>query len=95
MTRRIPQIESYRRAHINGELDGYLPLTRLAHYSGLSVRTLRGYLADRVRPLPHYKVGGKILVSRADFDEWVRQFRVQATPLAVDALVNDVLDGLV
>ena len=77
------------------ELEGYLPLTRLAQYSGLSVRTLRGYLADRVRPLPYFKVGGKILVARADFDAWVGQFRVNATPLAVDALVTGVLDGLV
>jgi Helix-turn-helix domain len=78
-----------------GQLEGYLPLTRLAQYSGLSVRTLRGYLADRVRPLPYFKVGGKILVARADFDAWVGQFRVNATPLAVDALVTGVLDGLV
>jgi excisionase family DNA binding protein len=75
-------------------MSGYVSLKALAVYSGLSVRTLRGYLADRVRPLPHYRVGGKILVSRADFDAWVRQFRVQASAVPLNVLVDDVLGGL-
>jgi len=73
---------------------GYLALRALSAYSGLSVRTLRGYLADRVRPLPHYRVGGKILISRAEFDQWVAQFRVQATATGVSSLVDDVVKSL-
>lgn len=73
---------------------GYLPLKALALYSGLSVRTLRDYLTDSMRPLPHFRVGGKILVRRADFDTWVIQFRVSAKPLGVDAIVHDVMRGL-
>jgi hypothetical protein len=72
----------------------YLPLKALSAYSGLSVRTLRGYLTDRVRPLPHFRVGGKILVARADFDSWVRQFRVQVTATSIEALVDDVVAGM-
>ena len=72
----------------------YLPLKQLAMYSGLSVRTLRVHLADRTRPLPYYKVGGKILVRRADFDAWAAQFRV-SLPTGIDDLVNDVVQGLV
>lgn len=75
-------------------MTGYLSLRALAAYSGLSVRTLRGYLSDRVRPLPHYRVGGKILVSRPEFDQWVTQFRVQRTATAISALVDDVVSSL-
>jgi hypothetical protein len=72
----------------------YLSLRQLAQFSGLSVRTLRGYLSSGVRPLAHFRVGGKILVSRAEFDRWVAQFRVQASATAVSALVDDVLGEL-
>lgn len=75
-------------------MSGYLSLKDLAVYSGLSVRTLRGYLADRVRPLPHFRVGGKILIDRAEFDDWVRQFRVRASAAPLSVLVEDVLSGL-
>jgi len=52
-------------------LDPYLPLRALASYSGLSVRRLRQLLDDRARPLPRYRVGGKILVRRSEFDQWM------------------------
>src|SRR5258706_4554518 len=51
----------------------YLPLRALAAYSGLSVRTLRRHLVDRVRPLPCYRIGGKVLVRRSDIDPWATQ----------------------
>jgi excisionase family DNA binding protein len=72
----------------------YLPLKQLATYTGLSVRTLRVHLVDRTQPLPYYKIGGKILVRRADFDAWAAQFRV-SPPTGIDHLVNDVVQGLV
>ena len=67
-----------------GESDAYLPLKALALYSGLSVRTLRAHLADAVRPLPHFRVGGKILVRRSEFDEWVVQFETRCRHLQDD-----------
>jgi excisionase family DNA binding protein len=73
---------------------GYMGLKALARYSGLSVRTLRGYLVDRVRPLPHYRVGGKLLVRRSEFDAWAAQFRVAREPASIDALVDDVVRAL-
>jgi hypothetical protein len=39
--------------------DPYLPLKQLAGYSGLSVRTLRSYLAAPSHPLPCFRIGGK------------------------------------
>ena len=72
---------------------GYLPLKGLARYSGLSVRTLRGYLSHPARPLPHYRVGGKVLVKQSEFDAWMTVFRTEITP-RVDAIVTEVLGGL-
>jgi hypothetical protein len=73
--------------------DDYLPLRTLAGYSGLSVRTLRGYLVHPAHPLPHYRVGGKLLVKRSEFDDWMRGFRA-AEPPRLDGIVADVLRSL-
>jgi Helix-turn-helix domain len=84
-----------KRARAVGVEPGYLPLKALAAYSGLCVRTLRSHLADRTRPLPHFRIGGKILVRRSDFDAWMGQFR--ATPsstVGLDTFVADVVAGL-
>lgn len=74
--------------------DAFLPLRTLATYSGLGVRTLRGYLVDRVRPLPHYRVGGRVLVKKSEFDTWAVQFRVAPEPASLDSLVDDVMASL-
>ena len=46
---------------------GYLDLKALAAYSSCSVRWLR----DRLHPLPHYRIEGKIRVKREEFDRWL------------------------
>ena len=61
-------------------LDPYLSLKALAGYSGLSTRTLRDLLTDAYHPLPCYRVGGKILVRRSEFDRWVARFRQHGAP---------------
>ena len=47
---------------------GYFDLKALAAYSSCSVRWLRDRLVDRLHPLPHYRIEGKILVKREEFD---------------------------
>lgn len=74
--------------------DRYLSVRSLATYSGLSVRTLRSYLTHAADPLPHYRVGGKILVRRSDFDAWARHFRVARPSVDLDTLVSDLVGGL-
>ena len=41
---------------IQTDLDPWLGMEALSKYSGLSVRSLRAYLADPARPLPHYRM---------------------------------------
>jgi excisionase family DNA binding protein len=61
--------------------DQYLSLKNLAKYSGLSVNTLRRHIdAGPSTALPCYRVGGKILVRRSEFDSWVAQWRQEANP---------------
>lgn len=74
-------------------MDGYLPLKALAQYSGLSVRTLRTYLMSPSHPLPYFRIGGKIVVKRSEYDAWVDRFRVVATN-TVDVIVAETLRGL-
>jgi excisionase family DNA binding protein len=74
--------------------DPYLPLKELSQYSGLSLRKLRQHLTDPVHPLPHYRVGGKILVRQSDFDAWMNNFRVATTARGIDTIVDDVVCAL-
>lgn len=71
----------------------YLSLPQLATYGGLSERTLRTYLGHPAYPLPCYKIGGRVLVRRGEYDSWAARFRSVA-PSTVDALVRDTLRGL-
>jgi len=73
--------------------DGYLPVKDLAVYSGLSVRTLRTYISHPSHPLPCYRIGGKVLVRRSEFDQWAQQFRAEPSSV-VDSLVTETLRGL-
>lgn len=73
-------------------LDPFMSLRALSTYSGLSVRNLRGHL-NASPALPHYRVGGKILVRRSEFDAWMGRFRVDRS-VDVDAIVREVVDGL-
>lgn len=74
-------------------LDPFLSLKALAGYSGLSVRKLREYLDDPAHPLPCYRVGGKILVRRSEFDRWIATYRTRGH-VGGDHLVSDVLSRL-
>jgi len=71
--------------------DRYLSLRSLATYAGLSIRTLRGYLRRPHAPLPHYRIGGKILVRRSEFDRWASEFKVVRPHVDLDAVVGDVV----
>ncbi len=71
----------------------YLSLKALATYAGLSERTLRSYLSHAVSPLPSYKIGGRVLVRKSDYDAWAARFRV-VPQVAVDAIAGDMMRSL-
>jgi excisionase family DNA binding protein len=78
---------------LSSALDPFLSLRALANYSCVSVRKLREYLEDSANPLPHYRLGGKILVRRSEFDTWMATFR-QVGQANVARIVDSVMRDL-
>lgn len=70
---------------------GYFDLQALATYSSCSVRWLRNRLVDRVRPLPHYRIEGKILVKRDEFDHWLSGSHVTNSAEGLSKIVDSVV----
>jgi hypothetical protein len=81
------------RVIVSTALDPFLPLRALVAYSGIGLRRLYDFLSDPVHPLPHYRVGGKILVRRSEFDAWIAHYR-RTQGVDVGGTVNDVLQAL-
>ncbi len=73
---------------VRTDLDPYLSLKALSAHSGMSIRTLRKALNDPVHPLPHFRPGGKILIRRSEFDQWIARFRQEGSD--VDGLVAEI-----
>jgi excisionase family DNA binding protein len=73
--------------------DGYLSLDELATYSGLSVRQLRKLLHAPSHPLPHFRVGKRVLVKRSEYDAWAQQFH-QTGEAPEAALAREILDSM-
>jgi hypothetical protein len=81
------------RVVVSTPLDPFLALKALASYSGLSVRTLRTLLTAPSHPLPHYRIGGKLLVRRGEYDAWAARYR-HVGRADVAAVADDVLRSL-
>jgi Helix-turn-helix domain len=74
------------RVIISTQLDPFLSVKALAAYSSLSVRKIRDHLDDPANPLPCYRVRGKIVVRRSEFDAWMQQYRARGRPSLITAL---------
>jgi hypothetical protein len=70
---------------------GYFDLQALAAYSSCSVRWLRDRLVDRLHPLPHYQIEGKILVKREEFDRWLAGSHVVTSADGPSEIVDSVV----
>jgi hypothetical protein len=66
----------------------YLDLRKLAVYASISRRKLPDLLHDPAHPLPHFRVDGKILVNRADFDAWIE---VSSDPADLGKIVDELV----
>ena len=66
----------------------YLDLKGLSIYSSIKIPTLRDYI--QTDGLPYFKVKGKILVKRSEFDRWIENYRLNKKQV-LDRIVDDVL----
>ena len=95
MSERVAQVRGVlaERVIISTQVDPFLSLKALAGYSSISCRKLRDFLEQPQHPLPCYRVCGKILVRRSEFDAWITTYRHQGRR-DVDTIVSDVLRTL-
>ncbi len=73
----------------------YLNVKELSQYSGLGARTIWSFLKDAANPLPHIRIGRKIIrIKRTDFDTWIRVYYVSATEgkNPADRIVREVVN---
>ncbi len=77
--------------------DCYMSLRALSAYSGISKRKLDDLRKDPYDPLPTFKVDGKVLVKKSEFDRWMERHRVSNTRVGQDInqVVEEVMDRLV
>ena len=88
-----PRLVIVDELRISSALDPFLSLKALAGYASLSVRKLRDRLEDPRHPLPCYRIGGKIVIKRSEYDAWALAYR-RIGREDVTAIVNEVLHDL-
>jgi excisionase family DNA binding protein len=71
--------------------DGYFDLRGLSAYSALGVSTLRDYI--RAGRLPAFKVKGKVLIRKSEFDRWMEAHRINRK-LDIARIANEALRNL-
>ena len=89
MAKEIGAVEGNRRT-VERE---YLNVRELSAYSGLGVRTIWSFLKNTANPLPHIRIGRKIIrIKKTDFDAWVKVFYVRGTGNSpADRIVREVM----
>jgi hypothetical protein len=71
--------------------DQLFDLRGLSVYSSLAVPTLRDYIKGGT--LPCFKVKGKILVKRSEFERWLEGYRMHKSR-DIESIVDDVMKNL-
>ena len=57
----------------------------------MGVSTLRDYM--RVGGLPHFKLKGKILIKRSEFDQWIEKFRTNNKE-NINKIVSEIMESM-
>ena len=71
--------------------DQYFDLRGLEVYSSIRVPTLRDYI--RSDALPCFKVKGKILIRKSEFDRWLEQYRINRKH-DLNRIVDDIIESV-
>ena len=71
--------------------DRLFDLRGLSEYSSLGIPTLRDYL--RADGLPCFKLKGKILIRKSEFDAWLERYRVNKKQ-EINAIVDDIMASI-
>ena len=71
--------------------DFYFDLKGLKTYSSMRVPTLREHI--KTGDLPAFKVKGKILVKKSEFDSWLEGYRINRNR-DLDSIANEAIKAL-
>jgi len=82
-------VQVVEQVRISQDLDPFFSLKGLAGYCSLSRRTLQDLVNDASDPLPSYRVGGKLLVRKSEFDRWMVRRRNRKAQAAADLAIAD------
>ena len=69
--------------------DQYFDLKGLSVYSALGIGTLRDHIREGA--LPCFKVKGKILIKRSEFDKWMDSYQIHKKK-DIQAVITDALN---
>jgi hypothetical protein len=73
----------------------WLDLRALTEYACVSERTIRSWMRLPEDPLPSSRIGVKILVSRRDFDLWLKRHPLKsAGSVNIGAIVDEIVGGI-
>ncbi|MDA3895502.1 MAG: hypothetical protein PF482_05070 [Desulfobacteraceae bacterium] len=61
---------------INNDKDVFIDAKTCAEWSSLSLRTIRELLKDPENAIPHYKIGGRVLIAWPEFKRWMDGYKV-------------------
>ncbi len=70
--------------------DRYMTLAQTLEYLPLSERNIR----KRLREIPHYRVGKRLLFKKSELDVWIQGYREEAEELDIRALAEQALEKI-
>ena len=69
--------------------DRYMDKREAATYTSLSTRTLE----ERLREIPHFRVGRKVLFKKSELDRWIEQFR-EGGAQNLDRIADEAIESI-
>ena len=81
---------------VRGDEPSYLSVAEAAMFLGVSQKTLQRAIRGAGRPLPHIRIGRRVLLARADLDRWITAQRIVPSVMspAMSTAAESVLQRL-